>query len=196
LIENRFEIGPEGWCSYDYHWSVVANGVNIFVLTTWEPSGGVKDSGYIWSDETRWSADTPEHPVSILPFILYRSWVGGEPLDLRDALVSVHLRGDNLQLGGAKCLFWVHAQGVRWHLDSRPLTIGEGDWTDEPNVFTLDNDESLWRLSWSTDPGNAPSLNDVMASAHSYGFSFVGFGQEPRGKFSMAEFSIEPASGR
>ena len=43
---------------------------------------------------------------------------------------------------------------------------------------------------------SAPSLNDVMASAHSYGFSFVGFGREPRGKFSMDEFRISRAGAR
>jgi len=190
MIRNTFDKGPEGWCSYDYHWSIVAKGRNIFILTTWEAAGGVNDSGYIWCDETRWSADTPESPVSLLPFITYTNWVGREPLDLRDARVSVYLRGDGLQLLGAQCYFWVVSSGGRCHLTSCPLTISDGAWAKEPNVFTLRNDESLWHRSWSADPANTPALDDLLANARSYGFSLVGFGQEPRGKFCMDEFEI------
>ena len=193
MIKNSFDQGPEGWCSYDYHWSVVAKGHNIFILTTWDSTGGVGDSGYIWCDETRWSGDTPESPVSVLPFIIYTNWVGREPLDLREAQVSVYLRGDDLQLHGAQCYFWVVSSGGRWHFISQPLAISEGVWAPEPNIFTLRNDESLWHLSWSGDPAHPPALNDLLAQARSYGFSLVGFGQEPRGKFSMDEFEMRLA---
>ena len=193
MIRNSFDKGPEGWCSYDYHWSIVAKGRNIFILTTWQPSGGVNDSGYVWCDEARWSADTPESPVSVLPFITYVHWVGLEPPDLREAQVSVYLRGDDLQLDGAQCYFWVVSGGGRWHFTSRPLTISEGRWADEPNVFVLKNDEALWHRSWSADPSNPPALSDLLSDAHSYGFSLVGFGQEPRGKFSMDELEIRLA---
>jgi hypothetical protein len=193
VIRNSFDKGPENWCSYDYHWSIVAKGKNIFILTTWEPSGGVNDSGYVWCDETRWSADTPESPVSLLPFLTYTHWFGQGPLDLREAQVSVYLRGDELQTLGAKCYFWVVGPGGRWHLNSHPLTITEGEWAKEPNVFTLRNDEALWHRSWSSDPANPPSLESVLSNASSYGFSLVGFGQEPRGKFSMDEFEIRLA---
>ena len=33
-MKNSFTKGPEGWCSYDYHASVVADR-NVFILTTW-----------------------------------------------------------------------------------------------------------------------------------------------------------------
>ena len=193
MIRNTFDKGPESWCSYDYHWSIVDRGTNIFILTTWQASGGVNDSGCIWCDETRWSADTPESPVSLLPFITYVNWTGGEPLDLREARVSVYLRGDGLQLHGARCYFWVVGPGGRWHLASQPLHISDGAWAKSPNVFTLHNDESLWHRSWSADPANPPALNDLLANAVSYGFSLVEFGQEPRGKFSMDEFEIRLA---
>jgi hypothetical protein len=193
IVRNRFEKGPEGWCSYEYHWSIVAKGRNIFILTTWEPKGGVNDSGYIWCDETRWSADTPESPVSLLPFITYVNWSDRDPLDLREAEVSVYLRGDGLQLFGARCYFWVVAPFCRWHLASRPLTISEGAWAAEPNRFSLRNDESLWHRSWSLDPARPPALDSVLGHAVSYGFSLVGFGQEPRGKFSMDEFELRLA---
>ena len=108
MVRNTFDKGPEGWCSYDYHWTVVAKGENIFILTTWERSGGVNDPGYVWCDETRWSADTPESPV------------------------SVYLRGDNLKLDGAECYFWAVGWQGRWHLNSNALHIGDGRWTSEP----------------------------------------------------------------
>ena len=194
MIKNSFDHGPEGWCSYDYHWSIVAKGRNIFILTTWEASGGVGGSGYIWCDETRWSADTPESPVSLLPFITYTNWAGREPLDLRDARVSVYLRGDNLQLFGSRCYFWVVVPGGRWHFTSHPLTISEGEWAPAPNVFVLRDDEALWHQSWSGDPPNPRPLAGVLARTVSYGFSLVGFGQEPRGRFSMDEFEIRLAN--
>jgi hypothetical protein len=185
MIKNTFDKGPEGWCSYDYHWSIVAKGRNIFILTTWEPAGGVNDSGYIWCDETRWSADTPESPVSLLPFITYLNWTGGEPLDLREARVSVHLRGDDLQLHGAQCYFWAVMPGSRWHCTGQPLTIGESAWAS--NVLTLHNDESRWHRSWADTPH---TLDETLAHAVSYGISLVGFGQEPRGKFCMDELEV------
>jgi len=89
VIHNSFDRGPEGWCSHDYHWSVVDGGANIFILTTWEKRGGVNDTGFVWSDETHWSADTPESPISVFPFLLYRSWTGLNPLDLRGSQISV-----------------------------------------------------------------------------------------------------------
>jgi hypothetical protein len=167
--------------------------VNIFILTSWSSSGGVDDSGFIWCDETRWSADTPEDPVSVLPFIMYRNWVGLDPVDLREAEVTVYLRGDDLKLNGAQCYFWVVGAGGRWHLNSKPLTVTEGGWASEPNTMTLHNDEPLWHMSWASDPANPPALDGLLSNAQSYGISFVGFGQEPRGRFSMAELEIRLA---
>ncbi len=190
MLKNNFAKGPEGWCSYDYHWSIVAKGSNIFVLTTWEQTGGVDGGAYVWTDETRWSADTPESPVSILPLLLYRGWVDDDPVDLREAKVSVNLRGDGLQLNGAQCYFWVNKPGVRWHMSGSPLTIPEGGWASEPSTITLHNDEAQWYRSWANDPSKVTPLDDEWSNATSYGFSFVGFGQEPRGKLSMGGFEI------
>jgi hypothetical protein len=193
-MKNSFERGPDGWCSYDYHASVVA-GQNIFILTAWEPRGGISDSGYVWANETRWSADTPEKPLSILPLLLYRSWIGDGPVDLREAEVSVYLRGDELKLDGAECFFWVHAAGTRWHFTSNPIEISHGCWASKPSGLTLKNDESLWHQSWAKDPDSAPSLDEVLRNAHSYGFSFVGFSSEVSGKLSMDEFALKPSVG-
>jgi hypothetical protein len=162
----------------------------VFILTTRAREGGVDNSPYIHTDHTRWSADTPENPISILALIFYFSWVNLDPMDLREAEVSVYLRGDNLQLSGAKCYFWVNSPGVRWHLTSRPLTVTEGRWATEPNRFTLVNDESLWHNSWSSIPPRFQSLDSMLRRAHSYGFSFVGYVSEVTGKFSMDEFEL------
>ena len=187
MIKNSFQKGPEGWCSYDYHASIVNGGTNIFVLTTWDKTGGVNGTGCIWADQSRWSADIPERPVSILPLIFYRGWIGEDLIDLREAQVSVYLRGDDLHLYGAKCCFWVHRGGTRWHYTGHPLEISSGCWAAEPNRFTLVNDESKWHRSWA--PSNA-SLDALLGNAQSYGFSFTDFGAEVHGKLSMAEFKI------
>ena len=136
----------EGWCSYDYHHSVSA-GKNIFILTTHERSDGLNASGYIWTDENRWSADTPEAPVSILPSIYYRSWGNDDAVDLRGVEVSVYLRGDGLNVYGDECYFWVHANGTQWYYVSNPLQISDGKWADKPQTFTLKNEKSLWNMS-------------------------------------------------
>lgn len=190
MIKNSFTKGPEGWCSYDYHASIVADGVNIFVLATWMKEGGVNNGGYIWVDHRRWSADTPEKPLSILPLLFYRSWLDADPVDLRGCEVSVYLRGDGLRLDGAQCYFWVNGPGTRWHYAAQPLTIAEGAWAGEPQRFVLHDDEQLWHRSWAANPATALSLTDMLRSAHSYGFSFVGFTSEVSGRLSMAEFTI------
>ena len=192
-MKTTFDRGPEGWCSYDYHGSVTG-GKNIFILTTHERSGGVNDSGYVWCDEHRWSADTPEVPLSILPLLYYRSWTNDGPVDLREAAVSVYLRGDNLDLYGADCLFWVHSKGTRWHFNSNPLEISDGRWADQPLRFTLTNDESLWHMSWTGRPEGPATLDTLLEEAVSYGFSFVNISDEVRGRLSMDEFEIKLAS--
>lgn len=190
MVRNRFEKGPEGWCSYDYHASIVAGGHNVFVLATWEGQGGVDNSGYVWTDHTRWSADTPERPLSILPLLFYRGWVGADPMNLRECEVSVYLRGDDLRLDGADCFFWVHGLGTRWHYTAQPLTTPNGCWSREPQRFVLRADEALWHRSWSRDPADAASLARLLGRVESYGFSFVGFSAEVSGRLSMDEFEI------
>lgn len=188
-LKNTFVKGPEGWCSYDYHASMVAGGRNIFILTTWEGHGGPADASYVWTDHVRWSADTPENPLSILPLLFYRSWINEDPIDLRNAKVSVYLRGDNLRLDGAKCLFWIHGAGGRWHLNSQPLTIADAGWGSEPVRFVLQDDESLWHHSWSWNHKPQP-LSPTLGAVHSYGFSFIGFSSEVTGRLCMSRFEI------
>ncbi|MBT4101278.1 MAG: hypothetical protein HN559_08075 [Gemmatimonadetes bacterium] len=190
MINNSFALGPEGWCSYDYHASVVADGTNVFILSTWRETGGVNDSGHVWTDHRRWSADTPEQPLSILPFIFYRNWIDAGPVDLTGAQVGLYLRGDGLVLDGAQCYFWVHAHGTRWHCTHQPLEITDGTWSAQPSRVDLVADEDLWHCSWSIDPADPARLHRVLSGAVSYGISLVGFSAEVRGRLSMDEFEI------
>ena len=189
MVRSGFDIGPDGWCSYDYHASVIT-GDNVFILTSWQATGGVDNGGYAWTDNTRWSADTPEKPLSILPLLRYRSWVAEDAVDLADAELSVYLRGDGLQLDGAACYFWIHGAHTRWHLTGQPLTVADGSWSAEPNRVTLPDDESQWHRSWSLDPATPAPLSSLLKQQQSYGFSFVGFSREVSGRLSIDEFEI------
>ncbi|NKB68314.1 MAG: hypothetical protein GKR89_14730 [Candidatus Latescibacteria bacterium] len=188
MLENNFAKGPEGWCSYDYHASMVADKTNIFILATWTEQGGIDNGGHIWTDHRRWSADTPERPLSILPLLFYRSWIDADPIDLRGAQVSLQLRGDQLVLDGAQCYFWVHAASTRWHYTGHPLTLEEGVWS--ANRLDLIAASDQWHCSWSIDPSNPAPLDQVLGGAASYGLSFVGFSSEVTGRLSMDRFAI------
>lgn len=190
-LVNDFNKDREGWQVYDYNGGKKGGG-NVFFPVTWEKAGGVDDTGYVWGDDSRWRIDTPENPHSILAFIIYRSWVKGKELDLRDAKLSVHLRGDKLDLKGGRCLFWAlnNANGTRWHFKSQPLSISEGKWGPKQTIV-LKNDEKLWHRSWSRNSTKPGPLDEVLGKCDSYGFSFVGFSEEVTGKFSMDELTIE-----
>ena len=56
-------------------------------------------------------------------------------------------------------------------------------------------DESLWHRSWASNPANPPTLEDLLIDCASYGFSFVGFKDLPRGRLSMDELEFELPSG-
>lgn len=188
MIRNCFDNGPESWCSYDYHGSMVADGVNIFILATWSSDGGPDGTPCVWTDHRRWSADTPEKPLSILPLLHYRSWVDAGPVDLGNAEMSAWLRGDDLMLDGACCYFWVHAAGTRWHLIGQPLDIADGVWIRQQVSLRPAGQE--WHCSWSIDPDRPTPLPEVLGAVHSYGFSFVGFSRQVTGRLSLAGFEL------
>ena len=191
VLATTFDKGPEGWQVYDYNGGI-AGGGNVFYPVTWEKSGGVNGTGYVWGDDARWRIDTPENPHSILALIIYRDWVKGKALDLRGAELSVHLRGDKLDLKGAKSLFWAFNQrrGTRWHFKGHPFKVAEGGWGDKQTA-ALKNDESLWHRSWSRHPDKPATLDQVLGECDSYGFSFVGFSGEVTGKFAMDELVLK-----
>ena len=186
-----FDTGSEKWAVYEYEASVV-EGRNVFLPVTWVESGGVRDSGYVYAEDLQWSIDTPEVPHSILAFIYYRKWNNDGPVDIRDAPLSVYLRGDNLDLKGGACYFWALNERVmtRWHLNSAPLTIQNGAWADEPASTILQNNEQLWNRSWHKDPDDPGSLDDILKECDSFGFSFLGFQSKVTGRICMDELHI------
>ena len=101
IVNNTFELGPEGWSSYDYHQSVVQReGRAIMVLTTHQKTGGINDKGYVWTNDHVWTPDVPETPVSILPLIYYRNWhLNSEPIEIEEGAwptnpTKIHLIND------------------------------------------------------------------------------------------------------
>ena len=188
-MKHDFDIGPEHWCSYDYEGCVRA-GRNIFVLAAWSPTGGVNDSGYIWTNQAAWSADTPEDPISVFAFTLRRNWVGEESYNLLGADVSLYLRGDDLILHGSRAYFWVNGGGASWHLNSHPLEIGDGEWPSEPNRFKLEADESLWHQTWTPDPAGVRGIEAALTECTSIAVQLSGFTSLPAGKIAMDELEI------
>ncbi len=211
-LESSFENGPEGWYIYDYNGGI-ASGGNSFYPVTWEKTGGVTNSGHIWADDSRWRIDTPESPQIIFPFILYRNlklilpelkilyrdWGNGDvpfkvttfgrgELDLRNAKVSVYLRGDGLDLKGAKCFFWAF-NGTRWVYTGHPLQIQQGSWGPK-QTFTLTNEESLWQRTWSATPTSPANLDQALKGSFCHGFCFLGFSNEVTGTISMDQLEI------
>jgi hypothetical protein len=69
------------------------------------------------------------------------------------------------------------------------VEVAEGHW-DQPSRLVLESDESVWYRSWVRPSFTAASLDQVLSSTTSYGFSFVGFATEPTGKLSMSSFQI------
>jgi len=195
LVSNKFDDGDSaGWSIYDW-WTEGGVAHQYFSPVSLENQGGVGNSGYIWADDSRWGIDWPD--VSILCFIIYPRWTGGggpENWDLRNAMVSVYLRGESLDLKGGSVRFWVfdsENDGVRYQFMGHPLSVSEGVWTK--NTFVLENDESLWYRSWSGDTTKLTNLDKVLSGVDSYGFSFRQFsyyGGEVTGKLEMDEFSI------
>lgn len=212
------EQQSEAWRIYDYGGDGQAGGRNIFYPVDWVSSGGVKDSGYVWGDDSRWRIDTPENPHSILALIIYQNWhmprpagkpgtiprgfgqgtrdgMGPPSIDVRDAQLSVHLRGDNLNLKGGRVTFWiVTREGYRWHYYGHYLTVAADHWGSR-ETFVLENDPSKWHLSFhGSDP--IPDRDDCLSRVVSYGFAFINFTAEVTGKLSMDEFELTPKAAR
>lgn len=190
-LKHSFDHDYEMWCAYDYA-ACLATDHDVYRPAHWESKGGVNNSGYIWVNDSQWSIDTPENPHSILALMTWRQWYLRDPVDLRDATLSVFLCGDNLDLKGGRCLFWVMNRQLctRTHLVGHPLRIEPNRWPETPNSVTLANAESLWRRSWTVPGRPIPRLDDVLGAVESYGFSFVGFSEKVTGRFAIEEFEL------
>ena len=189
-LHQTFDHDYEMWAAYDYA-ACLATDHDVYRPANWEKRGGVNDSGYVWVDDTQWSVDTPENPVSILAIMTWRQWFLRGPADLRNATLTVHLRGENLNLRGGKCCFWAMSRKLctRWHLSTQPLTVANGTWSK--TVVLLVTDAGKWHRSW-TVPGQKPgALEDVLSQVESYGLSFLGFDGNVTGRLCMDEFELK-----
>ena len=196
-IIHSFDLDDEGWRSYDYE--LHHEGVPVHAMrVAWELAGGVDGGGYIWADDKSWTIDTPEQPHSILALFTYRRWRGLGSLDLRGAEVSVHLRGDGLDLLGGTCTFWVVTDKMgkhsRWHFVAKRLQIPDGRWS-EAQRLVLENDESQWHHSWTHESARDPRLDDALGHVDSYGIAFVGFSEKVTGRLSLDELRIRTELG-
>ncbi len=187
IDQNVYDMTPE-WCSYTY------SGIEShrYLRCYYTGSGGFNDRAYVTADDSQWTIDTPESPESILALIIPTTLMMKlPPLDLRNIKLSFSLRGDNLQLYGAECYFWVVTflpKTTRWHYISQPLSIPEGEWS-ELQILNLTPNESLWHCSFSLQE-QGTTLTDTLNTCMSFGFSFVGFTQKVTGKLSLSEFTI------
>lgn len=187
ILTNEFNTNQQGWWSYNFD---EGTGQNVFFPLTWRPDGGINNSGYVWTDDSRWAIDTPEEPDSILALTTYTDWQEIGPVDLKNAIITVNLKGDNLELKGSNLYFWAldNETGARWHFTDYPIKIPIGKWEDKIQ-FKLSNDESRWHRSW----GPESDLNMTLSGTDSFGFSFRGFpeNEEVTGKLSMDQFEIK-----
>jgi len=188
LIDQEvYDMTPE-WCSYVY----LGTDSHRFSRCAYAGTGGFSDKAYITADDSQWTIDTPESPESILALIIPGTMtIKLPPLDLRNTKISFALRGDNLQLHGAKCYFWVVTflpKTTRWHYLSQPLNIPEGEWS-ELQMLNLIPEQKLWHCSFSLSERAIP-LADTLTTCMSFDFSFIGFTQKVTGKLSLSEFTI------
>jgi len=188
-IDQRIHDTTPEWYSYTY----LGEGSHQYCLSNSHESGGFNDSPYITVDDSMWTIDTPESPQSILALIIpsITHQIRIPPLDLCNIDISFSLRGDDLQLYGARCYFWVLTflpASTRWHYISQPLNIPNGKWSTLQKL-TLHTNESLWHCSFSRRKPRVP-LNQTLGHCMSFGFSFVGFSEKVVGKLSLSEFTI------
>ena len=185
---QNFENGRDGWVAYDYDGGVFG-AANFFYPVSWNQTGGVGNSAYVWADESRWRIDTPENPHSILALLTYPTWLSPflSALDLRATTAEFYLRGDGLDLKGASAYFWVVDSHGRSHQRDIPLNIGDGTWAfNSVNMGFL---QQGWEASWNYLPGSTPNFFSIL----SFGIAFVGFplGVEVTGVLGLDEFVIK-----
>jgi hypothetical protein len=192
IATQNFDTWHERWSTYQDAYGYG----NVFYPLTHQRRGGVADSGFVWTDASRWLVDAPESPPSILVALTYWRWMFssawrartgfGDSVDLTNATLQVDLRGRRLALGTSYLTFWVLCGGARWH-HVQELEVTNGVWIT--NQMKLSPDESQWTLSWSRG-GAAASF--CLDRVESYGFAFRGFtrGETPAGVLDIDEFKL------
>ena len=176
------------WASYEY-----IGPEDNFIPVQTDPHGGPAGQPCISADDSMWTIDTPESPHSILALLFYPLWQLEGPYDLRNAQLQFYLRGDDLDLKGGHCFFWVHTStlgSTRWHLRSQAIPVSQGQWGEKITI-KLSTDTSLWHQSFVSDPAHGRSLPLTLKACSSFGFSFLDFSEKVTGRLSLSDFSIE-----
>lgn len=187
IIQQDFKDWPEFWVSYE---DQPYRGNIFYPLSHTQED---INTGYVWSDDSRWRIDAPETPNSILAMLVYFKWMNRQDIvssrsqtfDFSGKQIQFGLRGDNLDLKGGHCHFWVENEYGRWHRTANNLVIGTTSW--ENQSITLDATPANWTRTYDRY-GTSPSLNLSIIS--SWGFSFIGFprGVPVTGKFMLSHF--------
>jgi hypothetical protein len=192
IIAEHFDSWNERWATYQDAYGYG----NVFFPMTHQSRGGVNNGGFVWTGPSRRAVDAPEQPDSILVAMNYWRWLfsdewrartgASDVVDLRNATLSVALRGRGLTLGRTRITFWVLTNGARWHLRT-PLSIGENRWVT--NRVFLPVHPSAWELSWSRE-GRDSTFD--LSTVESYGFALRGFRRDAKinGSFDMDEFTL------
>jgi hypothetical protein len=200
IVYNDFDRGHNsgGWAIYEWIPSKVGGVIgathNLHPVSL-EDCNGVDDSGYAWADDTRWTIDVPDSN-SILPFLFYDVYKPLRRGDLRNAVVSVYLRGKGLDLKGGKVYFWVYnfKTFTRYHYIAHPLTIEQDKWGTR-QTFLLDTNPTHWFHSYtSVVRPEKGEFDEVLKDVNSYGFSFRGFSSKVTGRLEMDQFCIMRAA--
>lgn len=188
----------------------------------WHRTGG-RNGGYVAS-ESPWYFDSNHGEFMWFYLVLVgpirEEWDANKDLDLRDATVSIGLRGREMALKGTRLYFWI--QGYRgphvrviynpgdplvsWALTSRSIgdELRDGKWHDV-NLH-LANDEHQWSQMGLLNRGLprkiiveqsltfATGTLDHLLNGHHYNFGFILGGVDPNdppsGRIEVDEISI------
>ena len=144
-----------------------------------------------------------------LAFFVNRSaLIDLEGQDLRNAEITLALRGRNFQRQGTQLFFWMQGTPAtyNWALTAYPIaaSLDDGQWHDEKII--LHNDESRWRPMGLLNGGLARkirvfhslsaadgSLNDLLNGQHiNFGFLLCGLDPNalPSGSIDLEEIAI------
>jgi hypothetical protein len=192
LMVHRFDQWHERWATYQDAWGYG----NVLLPMTHETRGGAHGGGFVWTDASRWTVDSPEEPDSVLVALTYWRWMSapewrsrrgfGDRVNLTGSTMRVSLRGRGLRLAGAATTFWLTCNGARWHL-KQPLRVTDRRWTE--NTILLPADAASWSRSWTREAGSSFCLHEV----DSYGLAFRDVPRDARlaGVLDVDEFSLE-----
>ena len=225
IYRETFDKGPGGWAvgknDENGRWHR-----NIFgyrgdeVPLTWHPSGGA--NGGFASSESPWYFDDNHGEFSwfyLAIRVANSADIGLAGADLRNAIISITLRGTDLKLYENRLIFWIQGRSGRtggyyegkevlynWALESQPITaeLEDGEWHEVHLCLTTDED--AWsqmgivkgghrkkiRVIQSRDAAEG-TLDHILSGAHhNFGFLLCDLDslQLPEGRIDVDTIAI------